>query len=220
MTERSHEEGAAPGAGELARRRRDLYRRDATPGAAAAYRRDLSDLQRSVEPDGTAADPTPAVLPASAPPSAAARPGRRLLLAAVVVAAVVGTALGLALPRPGAPASTAAALAVFGTAQREDDRPPRALLPPALLPDTTRLLGTSTTSGLRVYAARDRADRVCLLAIERELDTLSACTEPRGFAAGGLALRLQVDVDPVDDSPVVRPRWIEPTWSPDGAFAF
>ena len=229
---------------QLHRARAELYRPD-PPGTASER---VAALERRIETDraavraalgvavrqapapapaaAAAAEPGPtgpsaraALAPAPRAPAGVRRPLRYRVAGALVVALLAGGVLGALIAR-GTGAPSAAALSVFATRQHEDDRTGDGALPRFVVPGSTRLLGTSTTTGLRAFAARTRDGDVCLLGVVLESRFLASCTSREGFAAGGLRLVLQAEVDPEDDSGVIRPRQIEPTWSPDGTFAF
>ena len=194
-----------------------------------AVRQDAAPAPAAVPvpvPVPVASEPGPTGPPARAAlapaPHAAAdlrRSPRYRVAGALVVALLAGGVLGALIAR-GTGAPSAAALSVFATRQQEEDRTGDRVLPRFVEPGSTRLLGTSTTTGLRAFAARTRDGDVCLLGVVLESRFLASCTSREGFAAGGLRLVLQAEVDPEDDSGVIRPRQIEPTWSPEGTFAF
>jgi hypothetical protein len=203
--------------------RRALYRPDASPSAADEVERAReadADSVRSVRRALAAADLEVLGVAPSARSSVGARPARRTILGAVVAAVLIGAAGGWAAGRftAGPPSS---APTVFARAQQPDDRPPAiAELPHAVVPASTRLLGSSSASGTSMYAARTVDDRVCLLAVVLARYVVGSCTTASGFARAGLSLTFPTTVDPQDDSGPAAPQQLSPTWSPEGDLTF
>lgn len=203
--------------------RRALFQRGATTTTATEVERavsvatsDREAALRALAEADVEAGPSPTPVGATR----AARPTRLVLAGAVVAALLVGAGAGYAAGRF-SHAPTPAAFGVFSRAQRADDRPPSiADLPAVVSRASTRLLGSSTTSGTSVYAARASDGRVCLLAVVLAERVIGSCATDAAFADSGLSLTFPTTVDPTDDSGVVALQELSPRWTPDGRLSF
>ncbi|GAA2750259.1 hypothetical protein [Amnibacterium kyonggiense] len=214
--------GAEDPAPALEAARAALFRPDRPADADPDEIRRRLDL---LDADRAAARSAIAAARADAPPQAATVPPPRRPRSAVPVAVglaalIVGAVLGFAVARSAA-APTSSALAVFDSVQRAQDVPPAtADLPPVAARSGYRLLGSSPTTGAYAYGVRRSDGDVCLVVVVLATSTYSTCTSAAAFALGGLTLGFQADVDPTDDSGVVQPVGIHPSWAPDGGFSF
>lgn len=206
------DEGRAPGDPDAAveAARRALYR----PGAGAEAVADLRRAEQAARPSTVSTAP---VAPAPAPALVPRRRLRPVLIAviAVLAAGAIGWSVARLQPAPSAPA-----LAVLDRPQRSTDHPAdTAPLPPVLVARSIRRLGASTTTGTDVFAARDRAGRVCLLAVVVATRAVAACSSDRAFAVDGLRLDVLAAVDPetADD---LSPRGLSIHWSRGGGLTF
>jgi hypothetical protein len=213
--------GAEDPAAALERTRRGLYR----PGADPQGSQRLARAEEAVAADRAAVtralEEVDAERPADRSSAVARVPraSRALLAGAVAAALLLGAAAGFAagrFVRPGAPA-----LQVFDRAQREADRPPSS----ARLPDTVRRsslreVGSASSSGTVLYAARATDGRVCLVAVVLAADAVLTCSTDTAFAEAGLSLGFEALIDPTDDSGTIRTQQISVVWRPDGAVRF
>lgn len=203
--------------------RRSLFQRDAGTGAAAdveraasavATDREAARVALAAAEQERARSTTPPLPPRSR------RPTRIVLAGAVVAALLVGGGVGFTTGRF-ARATAPQALGVFHRAQRADDRPPSvADVPTFITRSTLRYLDSSTTTGVAVYAARTRDERICLIAIVLAARFTATCTTDEGFAASGLSLAIQAAVDPQNDAGFAELQEVHPTWSPAGRVTF
>lgn len=199
--------------------RRALFRPAASPTAAGEVERAsaaAAEALRSARRALAAADAEMR----SRPASSTGHGTRRVLAGPVVAALLIGAGAGFIAGRFTGHA-TPPAFAVFDRAQLADDRPPSvAALPDAVTPGSTRLLGTSSSSGTSMYAARATGGRVCMLAVVLARYAAGTCTTDAAFAEAGLSLTFPTTVDPQDDSGPAAVQELTALWSPAGRLTF
>ena len=220
--------GEPAGGPSLAALRAAVYRPGASEVDVAALERALALLPAPVQeplPANAESSPEPTADEDPEPPAAIRPPPRWLRPAAAAAAAIVGTAAGALLvagaagpSRPEVPTvvriTAAATTAVFDRPQRASDRT-RAPLDPALEPGSLRSL--MTAGRFRVFGARDRSGRVCLMTLQDE--ALSTCVSPARFRSDGLRLvwatRISI-IDPAGLRELHSRLSLVATWAPNG----
>jgi hypothetical protein len=211
-------EGLADPAAAVAEARLDLYRRHggdrhAAVAEAAAVEQDRALARRAVAE--TLATAPPVTAPA---PVGTRRRGTRAagpLVAAVVAALVLGAIAGALVTRatavpPGGPP------AALSAPQRDADLIEAAARPAFVDPHSTRLLRTLSTTGTRLYGARDRDGELCLVAVVLGSRSASTCTPEAAFRRDGLRIAVQATADPVDDAGTTPGVDLQAWWTPRG----
>ncbi len=186
---------------------------------------DHQDIQRAIEvatrqtPAPPAAEPLGERLPASTSHTT----GRiRIVLVLSGIAAALISGLAIGMQAPGGTNSDAplAALRVFEREQTPEDIPVQRM-PRTMLSETFRELLPARYSWTRhsVYAARDRRDMVCLIAVTSDDAHVSTCAREDQFPVQGLQLSWSgaLETEEIDGSISVVPAQLHVIWMPDGS---
>lgn len=164
-------------------------------------------------------DPPGKSLPASTPHTTW-RVRTVLVLSGIAAALISGLAIGMQAPGGTNSDAPPAALRVFAREQTPEDIPVQTT-PRTMRSETFRELLPARYSWTRhsVYAAKDRRDMVCLIALTSAEAHVSTCAREDQFPVQGLQLSWSgtVETEELDGSIRVVPAQLHVIWLPDGS---